>query len=286
MVLGAIATVTGNTIWEDPDDPDEKKLFYDAGYRPYSFRVGNRWVPMMYLGPGMLAFALPAALKHSMQNNPGDHDGAFERVGRVLGAIPRMIIDQLPLEGLASLHGAITGKSDYTLKRTAAGYVKQIVPASGMLRWIEKIVDPTFRSGPTVGETVLADIPLFSDRVKEVTNSKGLPAKESLWQALQPYTIGTHSEEEAEKLSKLPVAKVLHRATDPEATDDERQAAKTVIKKNGLSAAGAVELLRERVGRETIRKGATVKGHTEQIDKSGRLTAYGLRVRRLQSLFD
>jgi hypothetical protein len=286
LVLGAIATVTGNTIWEAPDDPDEKKLFYDAGYRPYSFRVGTRWVPMMYLGPGMLAFALPAALKHSMQNSPGNHDGAFEKVGRVLGAVPKMIIDQLPLEGLASIMGALTGKSDYTWKRTMAGYVQQVVPAAGLLRWIKQLVDPVYRRPVTIGETVAAGIPGLSDHVKAVSNSKGLPAEADLWQAFQPYKIGTNAEEYAEKLSKLPMAKVLYRATDPDATDDERQAAKKALKQSGVSAADAVELLRERVGRETTRKGVTVKGHTQQIDKSGRLTAYGLRVRRLQSLFD
>jgi hypothetical protein len=229
--LGTIAAATGATMWEPPDDEKERKLFYDAGYRPYSFRVRGRWIPMMYLGPGMLAFALPAALKRAVESNPNNpHDGAFERISRILTALPQMLVDQLPVHGLSSILNALTGKQDYTWRRVAAGYVQQVIPASGFLRWVEQIIDPTYRKATTIGETIEANIPFLSEHVKAVQNSRGLPATADVMQAFQPYKIGIENPEYAAKAKDYPISKAIYNAAEEDALPEVIEAARRAVK--------------------------------------------------------
>jgi hypothetical protein len=190
-VAGSIAAASGNTTWSAPKDEKARKLFYDAGYKPYSFLVGDKWVPMMYLGPGMLAFAAPAAIKAKLMDDPDSiDDSVIERVGKLVAAYPQMMFDQLPIEGVGSLIRLATGDADYTTGRVIGRTAQQLIPFSGALNFIDKIVDPTYRKTVTVGDAVQAGIPGFSDNLEARQTSEGWDAKMSLWDVLTPYKIG------------------------------------------------------------------------------------------------
>jgi len=196
-VAGALAAGMGNTIWAAPQDPKAKKLFYDAGYRPYSFRVPGtkKWIPMMYLGAGMIAFAVPAAIRDVLIDNPQTSDADFVTKMAKLGvAVPAMLLDQLPLEGLSSMMNTIQERADYSARKVIGRTVMQVVPASGALQWIKNITDPTYRKPVTVAETIEAGIPGLSDYVKALQTSEGLDAKMDIWDALSPYKIGKENE--------------------------------------------------------------------------------------------
>jgi hypothetical protein len=201
--LGALAAASGGVVWKAPKDEKAKRLFYDAGYRPYSFRVGDKWIPMMYLGPFMIAFAIPAALKDVLIDDPNAAiDGPAERMIKVLSAVPEMIMNQLPLQGVASLLNTVTGKTDYTWARTTGQTISQVVPASGMLSWIRKFTDPTYRNPVTIAETIQANIPGLSHHVKAIADSRGLDAGQDVMTAFQPYAVGTANEAGAAKYTE------------------------------------------------------------------------------------
>lgn len=192
-VMGVLAAGTGNTIWAAPTDDKAKKLFYDAGYRPYSFRVPGtkKWIPMMYLGAGMLAFAIPAAIRDVLVDNPETSEADLvTKMAKLATAIPAMFLDQLPLEGLSSMMNTIQGRADYSARKVIGRTAMQVVPASGLLQWIKNMTDPTYRKAVTVKETIEAGIPGLSGYVKSLQTSEGLDAKMDIWDALLPYKVG------------------------------------------------------------------------------------------------
>ncbi len=199
-VLGSIAAASGNTIWSAPKDEKAKKLFYDAGYRPYSFKIGNKYIPMIYLGPLMISFAIPAAIRDIMMDNPDAiDDNVVEKATKIALAIPKMLVDQLPLEGISSLMKIMQGEEGRTMSKFYGRTAMQIVPLSGMWQFIRNMVDPTYKKAITVEDTIKAGIPGLSDHVKSLKDSEGLDAKMSIWDALVPYKIGTVNKEKQEK---------------------------------------------------------------------------------------
>jgi hypothetical protein len=236
-ILGCLFAAAGMTTWAPPKDDEERRLFYDAGYKAYAFRIGDSWIPMAYLGPAMLAFGLPAAIKDILYDNP---DTVMEPVWKKLALIgmagPRMIFDQLPLEGLSSLLETVQGKTDRTAERYAGRTALQFVPFSGFLRWVNNFVDPTYRRPQTIGDTIAADIPGLSDKVAAIKDSKGLPAEKNVWDVLSPWKIGrVNSEYEAEYLAtrkdpeKLATGRIFRIATDKDFSPSEKARAKKLL---------------------------------------------------------
>ncbi len=196
-IMGALMAGTGNTIWAFPKDKKARELAYDAGYRPYSFRIPGtkQWVPMMYLGSGMLAFAIPAAIRDVMIDNPETRDqNLVIKMAKIGMAIPSMFVDQLPLEGLSSMLDMMQGKEDWSMKKVLGRTAMQLVPTSGMLQWIRNMTDPVYRKPITVLDTIKAGIPGLSDQLEARVTSDGLDAKMDIWDALSPYKIGKENE--------------------------------------------------------------------------------------------
>jgi hypothetical protein len=193
-LLGVAAAIAGNTTWEPPKDPEAKKLFYDAGYRPYSIRIGNRWIPMVYFGPGALAFGFPAAIKHIMYDRPDTAvASAVEKMTRVMLAPFQMMFAQIPLEGVSAIAKMASAQEDYTMRNAIGRTIAQVIPKSGFLRWIRNWTDPTMRKAVDVGDTVMAGIPGLSEHVKAVKDSEGMDVKTPLLTAFAaPYKVGNH----------------------------------------------------------------------------------------------
>jgi hypothetical protein len=190
-LMGVGAAITGNTTWSPPQDPEAKKLFYASGRRPYSFRVGNRWIPMMYLGPAFLAFALPAAARDAFADNPNKiNESVISKLGYAVAGIPKIILSQTPLSGVSGLMDALQGKIDTTTASAIGFQTGQFVPASGLLGWINKIVDPVYQKPVTIGETIKARIPGLSKDIEAYKDEMDLDAKRSWTDIYLPYTVG------------------------------------------------------------------------------------------------
>lgn len=203
--LGMVLAASGNTTWAAPNDAKAKKLFFDAGYKPYSFRIPgtNRWIPMLYLGPGALALMMPAAFRETWLSNPDTvSDNVMQKMFKTALSIPLMMLDQLPLEGLSSIYNTIQGREDWNLNKIVGRSVLQVTPASGLLSWIKELVDPKLRKGPTVGDTIKAKIPGLSESVDALKNSDNLDATITLADALLPYKIGETDEDYEERYQK------------------------------------------------------------------------------------
>jgi hypothetical protein len=208
-LLGVGAAMQGNTTWGAPQDPEAKKLFYASGRRPYSFKVGDKWIPMAYLGPFFLAFALPAAVRDSFADNPNTvNESTLTKIGLSAASIPKVILTQTPLASVNGFLEALQGKVDTTVASAIGFQGGQFVPTSGLLRWVNKIADPTYRKPISIQETIEAGIPGLSKDVQAYQDEVGGDAKRPWTDIYLPYTMGTvNKESESDYVNKMEILK-------------------------------------------------------------------------------
>jgi len=147
-----------------PKDPQEKRAFYDSGRKPFSIKIGNRWIPLYYFGPIAFPLAMAAGVKWAVDNGSIKNPQEFAKV--VATAIPsafRVMLDQTPLEGISEFVKIATGESDYTIGSQLGFTAEQFIPLSGLLRYVNKWLDPVYRQAKTPIDRLTTD---FSEAAK------------------------------------------------------------------------------------------------------------------------
>ena len=189
--LGGLAAWQGNTTWSPPKDPALKELWYATGRKPYSVKIGNRWVPMWYFGPYAAALAIPAAVADVARDKP---DALSEEYIRKLVNISEGMVgyigSQTSVSGAANFIEAMQGKESASLEKAAAFTAGQAIPASGLVRWTNTIIDPYYRKARTFEETFKRDIPYYSQQLEAYLDPYKRPVKRNISDWLLPYTIG------------------------------------------------------------------------------------------------
>lgn len=191
--IGALLALQDRTSWLPPTDPKGKTAFYDSGRKPFTVRVGDKWVPMWYFGPYALALALPASLKHfytETRTSPTDSD--IEKIIQGIGGMSRFIVSQTPTTGISTFIQAIEGDIDYSLPGQVAFTAQQIVPFQGMVRYLTTILDPIYRKGRGFMDAIKKDLPIISKSVPPYEDSEGNPVERDTINYFLPYDIGLH----------------------------------------------------------------------------------------------
>ena len=195
MGIGALAAYRGDTTWAAPKDEKERELFYASGRKAFSVRVpvgkGEVWIPIWYLGPYVMSYALPSAFKYYSKDSPdaltGDKMKMAENI--VLNS-SRFISEQSPLQGVSGLFRLLEGDIDVTLENLLGFTAGQVIPAEGLVRYINTILDPIYRKPRGFLETIMRDLPGLSQQVPSYKSPIGEESKRELINAVLPYDIG------------------------------------------------------------------------------------------------
>src|SRR3990167_8566713 len=198
IMMGSIASFWGATIaadnrttWSAPTDQTAKQLFYASGRKPFSVRFGDKWVPMWYFGPFTGAIALPAALKHFQDDSrTALTDSGIEKATQVAGGLLNFILGQTPLSGLNTFAQLAQGDIDFSLVRNLGFTSSQLIPFSGLLSWISKIVDPIYRKPDTFMEQIQSGIPGMTQELTPYTEPFGQPSTRQPINQFLPFDIG------------------------------------------------------------------------------------------------
>lgn len=197
MALGAKFAADGNTTWSAPTDQKEKEAFYASGKKPFSVRIGDRWVPMMYFGPFALALGTPAAFKYYQEDDrKALSDSEIDKAVTAVSSLAQLLSGQTFLEGLDQFVKLASGDLDYSLPGNLAFTSGQIIPYQGLLRYVSSIVDPIYRKpeGNSFTEkftqSLQKDIPFLSKNLKPYTTPLGEPSKRLPENYVLPYDLG------------------------------------------------------------------------------------------------
>jgi len=189
-LIGAKLALEGNTTWAVPTDPKEKELFYASGRKPYSIRIGNRWVSMMYAEPFALALALPAAVKYyQSETKTALTDDQLTKLSKIIGATAEYLSQQTFLEGVGNFVSLLRGDVDFTLSKNIGYTASQLIPLQGLVRWISTAIDPVYRKAKTAGEQIRSNLPFLSMTLQPYTLPTGEPSKRERINLFMPYDI-------------------------------------------------------------------------------------------------
>jgi len=138
-----------------PEDVGKKKQLQQAGWSPYSVRVGDRWVSYKD-SPLLIPLAIAGHVADSVKYKKSKSDLVLEN--KVLDALtraPQVIFDTSMLTGLADLMEAASGGKGGTkgLGRTLGSIpANLVIPYNRLLQQIDQTFDnQTYKAPPVVG---------------------------------------------------------------------------------------------------------------------------------------
>lgn len=190
-VLGATAALKGQTTWAVPVDPKQKELFYASGRKPFSFKFGNQWIPMIYAGPFALSLALPAAMQYEASESKTNlTDDQLTKGVHITARMLEFFSQQTFMKGLGDWTRLAQGDMDYDIPKNMAWTASQLVPLRGLVAYVNTILDPIYRKPKGFAEAIMKDIPLLSQRLAPILEPTGEPAKRIPLNYFTPWDIG------------------------------------------------------------------------------------------------
>ena len=190
MAVGAKFALDNNTTWSAPTDPKEKEIFYASGRKPFSVKIGDKWVSMMYAGPFALAFAVPAAAKYYQEDNrTALTDTQLQKLGKISMSMAEYLSGQTFLEGMNNFVKFFSGDADYTFAKNMGYTAGQVIPMQGLVRWVSGIIDPVYRKATTFGDQIKSGIPGVSKSLPPYLDPTGKPSTREGYNSFTPYDI-------------------------------------------------------------------------------------------------
>lgn len=198
MMLGSLATaiggelaMQGRTTWSAPTDPTAKQLFYDSGKKPFSVKIGDKWVPLQSFGVFAWALGLPASFKYYQEENrTALTDSQIEKMTQFALSGLNFWSQQTFVSGLGSFVKLAEGDMDYSLPKNVAYTVGQLKPYESFMRYVATVVDPVFRKPQGFTQQLMADIPGVSKQLPAYTNSTGEESTRNISNYIAPYAMG------------------------------------------------------------------------------------------------
>lgn len=168
----------GDVVGKPPRDEEEKQVFYKTK-QPYSIRQDDgTYISLSRVDPWGGLFNIAVAALDAWKESKTPEADIVGRLGETALAIGNEALRRSWSWGLFELSDAMTGKSGAKgWSRMAANTIGGFVPNSGMLRFINRYLDPYVRQRDTVVESLMANIPILSQSVDPVRGIKGEAAK-------------------------------------------------------------------------------------------------------------
>ena len=189
--IGATFALEGNTTWAPPSDAKEKEWFYASGRKPFSVRIGDKWIPFWYLGPFALAFGIPAAVKnYTVDQKQSLTEGQLDQMLKISEGLAQFIGSQSSTQSIGAFFQAVSGDIDYTFPQTTAFTLEQFIPANGLIRYINTMIDPVYRKSGSFLEQIQKDIPYLSQQLEARMTPLLETAKREPHNYFLPYDVG------------------------------------------------------------------------------------------------
>lgn len=139
MILGTFGALAkaGFMTGSGPTDPKEKNLLRDTGWQPYSFKMGDSYIPFNRFEPvsSLLGFAADMV-------EAGNEKQAGDLFDKGLGSIVQNLTSKTYLQGLADAANVITRPKEFA-SRYASNLAGSLIP--NIVAKGAQAIDPTLR---------------------------------------------------------------------------------------------------------------------------------------------
>lgn len=261
--IAAKHALDGNTTWAVPQSEKEREAFYAAGKKPYSVKIGDKWVPMISFGPFAYALALPASIKDANDRAPIDAS-QMDKIAAVLSGQAKFFSGQTYVQGVSDFVDILSGNSQGNIQTALAGIASQVVPLEGIKRWTATTIDPVYRKKDTFLDSLRASTPIASKKLEPYTEpDTGEESKRNISDYVLPYSYGQAKGSEPEKKQKAAVADFYKTLSKTSKARSEANDKITAALKTGDSAEA------KRIAQEYNQRYAkSFKGWTEKYGES------------------
>jgi hypothetical protein len=184
-----------DSTWAAPTDPEEKELFYASGRKPYSIRIGDKWVSYSRIGVPAYPIAMAAAAKWNFEQDPDRFDqSTSDKMKQTLLDLSEFFTDQSYVQGIKTMTNLFDEGYEGQSARSqlASGPAKQVIPLSSLVGWVNRnFIDPVYRKAKTSTEQIKATLPILSSQLEAYTTPEGVPSERpgTLFSALSPVAI-------------------------------------------------------------------------------------------------
>lgn len=164
---GALSAATimqaadGKITWKSPSDPDERAAFFASGKRPFSLKIGDRWVSYKGIEPLGSWFAQAAALQSIWEKKKEDPD--LDMVGELVGGFFEHVRDLPYLYGVREIFRAMDNPQSRASQYLAGLAGGATIPVG--VSQIAAATDPYVRDPESFLEELAARIPVLREKV-------------------------------------------------------------------------------------------------------------------------
>jgi len=159
-----------------PDNPEERKQLQNAGWKPYSVRIGDTYYSYQYT-PFNLGFAMIGHYRDAIRYNKLSEKDLTTRLAYGMLKSGSTIFDMSFLSGISDFIESVSGNASSTkgasrlFSRTASSV---LIP--NLVKQIDKLFDPTIYQADTIAESLVRETPVArSLTMKPMLNVLGEP---------------------------------------------------------------------------------------------------------------
>lgn len=159
-----------------PPDIEKKRQLQNAGWKPFSIQVGDKYYTYTYTPIGLGVSVLGNYLDSQRYKTMGEKD-ALTRVAYSMSRIGQTVFSQSFLSGLSNLFTILSGdpgRSVNSLKQFFSG-VATAAATPNLARDINHLFDPTARKSETIAQDLIRNIPVARLSLKPTLNAFGEP---------------------------------------------------------------------------------------------------------------
>lgn len=167
--LAANGTITGG----GPKDKTIRQQMMDAGWQPYSFKVGNQYIQYSRIEPLGSILGLAADATDIIGQLPEKQ--ANELASSLVVALSRNFAQKTFVKGLAGTMSAITSQDVTTVKNFLEKELPTLMPFSSALKQTARYNDPILREVNSLYDAFAANVPGFSTDLPPQRNLFGEP---------------------------------------------------------------------------------------------------------------
>ena len=164
VAYAAEGTITGG----GPTDPEARRVWFDAGFRPYSVRIGDSFYSYARLEP--ISTLLGTVADFSEIAGYVDAEGTDKLAGQIIGAVSRNIANKTYLTTAIDLAETISDPDRYAAKFFQRQAGSLTVPT--LVSDVTRFNDPTLRDVRSAMDQIRSRIPGYSST---------LPARVGAW---------------------------------------------------------------------------------------------------------
>lgn len=159
-----------------PSDPERRRQLEQAGWKPYSLKIGDKYFSYIYTPVG-LGLSILGNMSDSSRYKELDHKDAVTRAVYAISRIGSTVFSQSFLSGLSNVFRALSGPSE------SVSAIKSLISSTAgtattprIVLDLQRLFDPTRYQSSTIAGDLLRNTPFAATTNKPALNAFGEPA--------------------------------------------------------------------------------------------------------------